>query len=426
MISSEVNVISDSKKELKITMGAEELENIRNSQVKEVRKEVAIPGYRKGNAPENLVIKKYRDTIEKYTLDAALKQGIKEALDTNDIIPSGQPVLKKINYDENKNLLLEVEVEVFPDINLKKYKGIEIEKIIYKITEEDVNNQLELLRKKNAIVSSIKDIPSKLGNYLTINMQELDDSGVPVIGKKYDNIRFQLGEGKFDIEIEEQLSGLKNGDEKVIQKIYPANFHQKQLAGKMERYLVTVTKVEDEELPDLDQDFLQSIDPDIETVDQLKERIKNQLEIRFKQESENQFYNQLIHELLQQNPFDMPESILSDYLDQIVNDVKKKDKNVDEDVIRKNYKADALFNIKWFYLRKKIADVEKIEANENDLKMRIEKIEDKKIRDIYNGNEEMKKRLLHDIFERKIFDFITDNAKIKIKEELITKERKFT
>ena len=253
-----------------------------------------------------------------------------------------------------------------------------------------------------------------------MTVQELDDTNVPLVGKKYDNIRIQLGQGNFDKDLEEQLIGMKKGDEKIIKKEYPANFNQKQLAGKTERYAVKIEKLEQEDLPEIDRDFIRAIDPEIASLEQLRERIKSQMEIRYKYESENRFYNQLIHELLQQNPFEVPEPLISEYLEQIVRDVKQKDKQTDEETIRKNYRVDALFHLKWYYLKQKIAELENIKVGEEDILHVIEKIEDEKIRKHYLENDNLKKRLLDDLFEKKIFSFIRNNSKIKIKEEQVT------
>jgi trigger factor len=423
MISSEVIKISDYKKGVKIKVSAEDVEKIRKNQIKEVRKDAAIPGYRKGHAPEKLITQRYGNTIEKYTLDTALEKGIKEVFADNKIRATGKPILKKINYDDNKNLLMELEVEVFPDIELRKYKGLEIEKIVYKITESDVESQLELIRKQHATITSMDDATTSIGHYVTVTLQELDSSGVAIVGKKYNNIRIQLGYGSFDRELEDQLTGMRKGEEKIIKKEYPPNFPQKQLAGKIERYSVKIEKIEQEELPEINQDFFQDINPEIESIDQLKDRIKVQLEIRYKHESENRFYNQIIHELLQQNPFDVPESLITEYLEQIVKDIRRKEKNVDEDVIHKNYRVDAIFNIKWYYLKQKIAEIENIRVVDGDVRAALEKIEDTKLRNQYLNNDKIRERLLDDLFEKKVFQFIIDHSKVKIREESITKLR---
>ena len=133
------------------------------------------------------------------------------------------------------------------------------------------------------------------------------------------------------------------------------------------------------------------------------------------QESEQRFYNKFVQELLQLNPFEVPDSVVERYLDQMVEDIKNRDKKVDEEAVRKNYRVDALFNIKWFYLKEKIAE-------EEDFTNYLESVEDDNIKKMYTETPELKKRIMSDIYEKKVFDFLVDNSKITIAEKPIRKD----
>jgi trigger factor len=353
-----------------------------------------------------------------------LEKGFQEGIKEVNIVPFGQPMVKKFDYDENKNLNMEVEVETYPEIDLKKYKGLKIEKNIYKITDEDVEDRLLYIRKQKATITAVKEAAQE-GHYMIIDMQELDETGMPLIGKKYDDIRINLGEGTFDPEIEHQLIGLKVGEDKVIEKKYDQKSSMRQKEGKTERFKITVKSIEEEELPEADDDFVKELNIGIETIDKLKVTIKEQLEHDWGQESEQHFYNQLAHELLQENPFEVPESMVSGYLDQIVNDISKRDSKVDVEEVRKTYRVDALFNIKWYHLKEKIAQEENIRTDDNDFDEYLEKIDDTKIRERYQNDKDLKKRVLNDLYEKKIFDFLVSNSKVTEKEQSIKKRKEF-
>ncbi len=422
MVSTEVKSVSNCKKELKITVPAEDIAVLRQEQFKVVQKEADIRGFRKGRAPKNLVQQQYQGTIEKYTIDAAIQKGYEEGLKESEVIPVSDPVVKKFDYDDQNNLIMEVDVETYPEIELKKYTGVKIEKEVFKITEEDVMDSIDYIRKQKAVVKPVEN-ESKKGHFAVVTMQEVDDAGLPIVGKKYEDIRIQLGEGKFDEEIEKQLIGMKTGDEKVVEKKYDKKTDPKNLAGKKELYSIKIEKIEEEELPEFDDEFVKNLAFEgVENVDDLKQRVEQNMEAQWGQESEQRFYNKFVQELLQLNPFEVPESVVERYLDQMVEDIKQRDPNVNIEEVRKNYKVDAMFNIKWFYLKEKIAETESIKAEEEDFKKYLEDIKDDEMKKSYASNPALKKRIMSDIYEKKMFDYLVEKSKVSTKEKSIRKE----
>jgi trigger factor len=423
MVSTEVEKISSCKVQLNITMPADKIAEIRKEQEKVVQKEAQIQGFRKGKAPLNMVKSAYGGTIERNTLDEAMQQAFETGLKEKDIHPVGPPLVKNFDFDDNKNLKMELEVEVYPEITLKRYKDFSFEKEIYKIDDSDVEDSINYIRKQKAVITPIEG-ESGEGNFVTFSVQELDESGMPLIGKKYDDIRVQLGEGQFDPEIENQIIGMKPGEERQIVKTYPKSAG-KELAGKTERYAVSMQKVEAEELPELNAEFVEQLNFNINTVEDLKTKVRDELEHRWGQESEQKFYHEVVQELLHENPFDVPEAMVDNYLEKILEDIKQRDKNINEEEVRKQYRADATFNIKWYHLREKIAVEEKIEATEDDYKTFLENIEEESIRSLYDSNNEIKQRAMNDIFEKKVFDFLVNNSKVKEKKKSIKQRKEF-
>jgi trigger factor len=423
MVSTEVKDIDQCRRELKITIPADRLAKIRQSNVRVVQKEAAIQGFRKGRAPLHMVNSMYAGTIEKYTLDEALQTGYEEGLQGTDLEPVGQPVIKKFDYDDSQNLIIEVEVEIFPEIEVKKYKGLKIDKTVYVVEDDDVDDQLNLILKEKATITGVDD-PAEKGHYITIDLQELDETGMPLVGKKYEDIRIQLGEGQFDADLEQQLTGLHCGDEKFIEKKFQQKFQIKKSNKKTERYRVTVKSVEKEDLPEFNDDFVTQLNvEDLKTVDDLRNRVRSQMEHQWAQESEQKFYHDFVHELLQHNPFEVPEAMIQNYLDHIVSEIEKKDQKVDLENVRKKYRVDAMFNIKWYHLKKRISELENLNADDSDFDTYLEKIEDDKTKKLYRQNPEIKQRVLSDLFEKKVFDFLVENSKVKSREQSIKKRK---
>jgi trigger factor len=422
MVTAEITTTGACRKQLKIKISADEVQAIREHQIRVVQREAAIKGFRKGRVPQHIVLSRFADSIEKYTLDEALQQGFDKSAKENNIMPFSPPVIKSFKYDDEKNLLLEAEVETYPEIELKRYKDLQMEKEVYRISDEDVENQLLILRQQKAVVAQVEG-KSQAGHHLVIDMQELDESGMPLVGKKYADIQVQLGAGKFDPQLEEQMVGLAAGEEKFIEKRYTERGIKKLIPGKKERFQVSIKKVESVELPELNDDFVKELNLGVDTVDKLREMVRDQLTRHWGQESEQHFYNQVVHELLQQNPFDIPEAMVTEYLDKIIDEITKKDSKIDAEEARKSYRTDALFNIKWFYLQETIARAEQIQIGEQDYDDFLNKIEEEKLKNFYRQNKEIKKRVLNDLFEKKVFDHIVTNSKITLIEKSV-KNRK--
>ncbi|TFH00650.1 MAG: trigger factor [Calditrichales bacterium] len=417
MVATVSERLSSCKMKIEITLQAERIDSIRKTQEVAAQKEAQIQGFRKGKAPMHMVKGLYAGTIEKNTLDEAMQQAYEEGLKESKIIPVGYPVIKNFDYDDDKNLKIEVEIEVNPEIELKKYKNLSFERIIYKIEDSDVEENINYILKQRAVVLPVND-PAHENDIVTFSLQELDQSGAPLIGKKYNDIRVQLGQGQFDPDLEAQIISAKTGEERMLEKVYPKSAG-KDLVGKVEKYQAAITKVEKEEKPELNDKFVEDLNLDIKTVNDFRTRVREELEHRWGQESEQHFYHHVVQELLHENPFDAPDTMIDNYLDHIVEDVRNREKKINEDAVRKHYRADATFNVKWFHLKDKIAEVENIESTEEDYAKFLEELNDEKVKKLYESNPDFKKRAMSDIFEKKIFDFLIKSSKVKEKKQSI-------
>ena len=291
MITTDIKVLSNYKKELSITMEKADLEPIREQQTKRVQKEVQFPGFRKGKAPLGLVKRNYNDVIEAYTIEAAVDQSVHESIIKNNLQVVGTPEAKKVDVSDNGDIVSIIEVDTLPEIELKKYKGFEITKDEYEITNKIIDETIQRLLKEKAEVKSV-DGPITKGHQVVLDMQELDEQGKAIKNKKYDDISIKVGDGRFDPELEDQLLGLKTGDKKDIEKVYPDDFPQKDYAGKKESYKVDIKTVQEEILPELNDEFVKDLEGEFETVSDLRKATQEQLEHNYKMEAENRFYCQ--------------------------------------------------------------------------------------------------------------------------------------
>jgi trigger factor len=411
MITTEIKKISNCRKELNIVMAKADLEPIREKELKKMRKNVQFPGFRKGKAPLSMIKKSYAQHVEAYTMESAVQEALEKAVLENEIKVVGMPDAKKVDFNDEGDLTMTIEVETHPEIELKKYKGFKFIKDKYVIKdsfiEENINRILKQQATKTETDSKVKD-----GHIVLIDMQELDESGAALVGKKYNDISITVGEGRFDPELEKELIGLEKNKPTKVTKEYPKDYVQKEMAGKKEYFEITVKKIEEEELPELNEEFIQKINPNIKSVDEFKKFVAQNIENDYKRESENRFSQELSQKLIEENPFEVPDALVENYLDNLVKDVKRRDPKADERSLREYYRTEALNNMKWHYIKEQIAKDEKIESNDKDVEEFMDKIDNEEIRKLYQDNAAALDEVKHSIKDRKVQDFLVENSKI--------------
>jgi len=185
------------------------------------------------------------------------------------------------------------------------------------------------------------------------------------------------------------------------------------MAGKKEHYEITVKKIEIETLPELDDEFVKKANPNAKSVEEFRESVAKGIQQDYEKEGENRFSQELSQKLIEENPFDVPDALVENYLDNVIKDVKQRDPKADERSLREYYKTDSLANMKWHYIKDQIAKDENIEVDDKDIEEFLEKIDNEEIRKIYKENEAALSEVKHSLKDRKVFDFLVENSKVK-------------
>jgi trigger factor len=407
----EVKEVNNVKRHILVTVPAEDLQKIESDILKDVSKNATIPGFRKGRAPMGLVKKNYAGFIQKELLETAVSRGYQQAMAETDLKVVSRGEIQDVKFTDTKtDLTFTIEVEVQPEFELKKYKGLEVEREKVVVTEEMVNEALENIRQNFATAKAVDE--AKEGHIVTITLQQLGEGDAPIIGRKYDDIKVKIGAGEFDPEMEKQLIGIKVGEERILTNTIEGPDGQK----RTERYSAKATAVEELELPELNDDLAKNLgEENINTLDELCEYLKEQMTKRMQDHAEQHMTQHLIDELLKENPFDVPDSMVENYLDYVVNDIRSRNPQakIDEATVRQQYRVEAIHAIRWHLLKDKIREVENITASDEEAIERIKKAgfgeeETKK----FIENKDLIKRVKDDIIEEKVLNFLKEHAKI--------------
>ena len=421
-----VNVTKDKawKRVVEIEIPVEKVKGEFDSVYQEYQRKVRIPGFRKGKAPLEMIKSRYKEKVTKDVLDKLLPEAYEEAVKQNNLTPLTLPVLKEeIDFKEGLPLQFKVLIEVRPEIELKDYKGLKLKKKIVQITEEHVQNALNYLQDKNAELHSVER-EAKDGDFLTVDLEEIagEESKAK---KKTENQQIWLKKENLLIEFYRGLLGAKPGEEKEIEAIYPQDYFEKSLAGKIIKYKAKIKEVKEKILAQINDDFAKGLG-EHKNLDELKKKIKEDLEKESQREAEKDLASQVIKQVVEKNGFEVPESLLNLYLDNMVEDFKKSYKNVDEAKLREQYKELGLSRIRWEFLMHEIVKKENLEVTKEDTDKWVENFAKANSLELKQAKEFIaQKKKIKDIketiLEDKVIDFIIKNSTV---EEEIVKEPK--
>jgi len=299
---------------------------------------------------------------------------------------------------------------------------IEVQQTHYVHDNKDIDDAINQLKRSHARIETI-DAGAEEGDFVVCSLQKLDESGLPIIGKKYDKQYLKVGAGSFTDDQKEKLIGIKPNDKTRL--TLPVNKN-----GEKAEYEVVVDSVDREVLPELDNKFIKMINPDLDSLEALKNDVEEKIKSNFEERSKNSFEQELIDKFIEKvDPASAP-SMVENYLNNIVKDFKDQNKaggnQASDDEIRNQYRKTAEKNIKWYSIRKLIIEQENILVDTDNINLEIDKLvknspdSEKEIRKFYKKPSNRKK-IEDNIIENKILDYLKQFIKVKVV-EVETKE----
>ncbi len=341
-------------------------------------KNINVPGFRKGKAPRSIVEKMYgvgifyEDAINDLIPDA-YEAAIKEA--ALDVV--GQPEFDVVSLDDN-GLVLSAKVYVKPEVEIKDYAGIEVEKTVEGVTDEDVDKEIELVRERNSREIEVTDRAAEMGDTAVIDFEGFCD-GVAFEGGKGTDYALKLGSGSFIPGFEEQVAGKSIDEEFDVNVTFPTEYHAADLAGKAAVFKVKIHAITKVELPVLDDDFAKDVS-EFDTFDEYKADIKAKIEKRREAEADRAVEDKLMEALIEKLEADIPEPMFVEETENFVRDYDSrlrmqgldlatyfKYTGLDLDSLRAQMRPQAERQVKGRLALEKIAALEAIEATEEDI-----------------------------------------------------------
>ena len=296
-------------------------EGIRKAYQRNVKK-FNIPGFRRGKAPMKIIENYYGPGVfYEDAFDIIFPDIYRAALEEHDVKPVDRPELEVEQIEKGKELKFTVEVFVRPDVELGEYTHLGIEKKVEEVTDDDVMADIERARDRAARYVEVTDREAKLDDQANIDYQGLLD-GVPFEGGTAQGHELVLGSGAFIPGFEDQVVGMKIGEEKDLNVTFPENYHSEELAGKSVVFKVKLNSLREKEVPALDDEFVKDVSETANTVDEYKKEIREKLEKQAEERADAAFESEIIETVSDNAKIDIPKAMVEEQIDAMLRDME--------------------------------------------------------------------------------------------------------
>ena len=407
----EINTFS---RELIIDLPWSEIEEDFEKAIKTFSKKIKLPGFRPGKVPRKVLMGQFQPSIEADFIDKSVNIYYSKALEQEKIIPVNMGSISDVHFHYGEHFKFKVSFEVEPIIKLPKLKKntLKVEKTIYITDEEDIDMAIDEVRNGHAEVKTVED-GAKIEDFIICDLQELDDTGLPIIGKKLETRYIKIGQTPFDGVNQKNLEGVKPEDK--VRVSVPTDEK-----GTLGTYELLVKNVERQILPELNEDFVKLVDPQAENVFEYRNNVQKQLDKAYVQRAKEAFDQQLTDALIDKTNPEFPPSMAESYLNHMVEDVAKNNQQgqLDKEKVKEAYKPVAERNLKWYLIRNELIKDQSFDISKDDLSNEVQRRKDENPNQVKEIDKFFKKpsnksRLEDDLVEKKILTYLIDFAKIK-------------
>ena len=397
-----------------------------------VKKSLNVPGFRKGRVPRQIFNKMYgEEALYQDALNALLPEAYANAVSESKIKPVSQPEINVESMEKDSAWVLSAKVTVEPEVELGEYKGLEVMKHSTDVSDKEVADELERRRQQQAELVLKEDEPAAEGDTVVIDFEGKVD-GKPFDGGKAENYSLELGSKTFIPGFEDQLVGHKAGDEVEVKVTFPDDYQAKDLQGKDAVFEVKIHEVKQKELPELDDDFAKDIDDDVDTLEELKAKVKDEIKEQKEAAAKNAVQEEAISKAVENAKIgDIPEAMIEDdvqrQMDQYFSGMQQQGINPDmyfkltgtsEEDLRKQFREGSEERVKTNLVLEVIVEKENIEVSEDEINDEIKDLatqygmDEKAVRSALSDD-----MLKHDISIRKVVQEMTDSAKQDLPEK---------
>lgn len=420
------NNVETNKYELEIEISAEDFEAAIEKAYLKARKNIAMPGFRKGKAPRKLIEKEYGEQVFfEDAVNLLYAPVVNGAVEESGLELVTRPEVEVTEISKENGVKLKATCITKPEVEVKDYKGIEVEKVVNPVTDEDINKQLDALREKNVTVETVDDRAAENGDDVVIDFEGFKDD-VAFEGGKAEDFTLSLGSGQFIPGFEDQIVGHNAGEEFDINVTFPEEYQVKELAGAPAVFKIKLKSISKKVMPELDDDMVKD-STEFDTVDEYKADVKKKLEEANEKHADSEVEAKIFDKVIENMTAEIPQVMFDNIVNEMISELEQRlaPQGISLDLymqytgqtidtVKKAYAEQAEKQVKLRLALEKIAKLENIEVTEDELKAEFDKLAE-----AYKLDVDQIKQFIHDddlkkdIAVGKAVDLIKDAAVIK-------------
>jgi trigger factor len=402
------------RREVSVEIPAEVAGKTWDNLVKRYSRVARVPGFRKGKVPATVIRRRYAEEIKTDIIESLVPQYFREVVEKEGLRPMSQPIVRELEMEEGQAIRFKAAFEVLPKIELGAYNDIRVERTTVNVSDEDVAGELTKLQERQGSYDPVDEDRALVdGDFAQVSFEavpkeEAAAEGVAPEGAKpqqpihMDEVLVEIGGANTVNEFNENLRGVKPGDEPAFDVVYGDDFYDARLAGKTLHYKVKVNAIKKKSVPELNDDFAKELSPDFPTLDALKQRIRDGMEMELKHKAEHEAKEKLVAQLIEQHSFPVPNALVERQVDlrlerglralasqgMSTEDMRK----MDFRRLRVAQRPDAEKEVRANLLLSEIADAENIQISDEELEQEIENM----ARQLNQTAESVKQKLAED------------------------------
>jgi trigger factor len=434
-MKTEVVDVSATRKEIKIEIEEADVRAEFDRVTAEYSRAVTVPGFRKGHAPTGVVRTRYKKDIQGDVLKRLVPEAVEQAINDAGLQVIGQPDVHLDNEGLDKfgqgPVTLHAHVEVMPELSLGAYRGLEAARRTRPVGDEDVERVIENLREASASLQPVEDRASEEGDTVTVDIQGRYVEPPAEEDINASDVDIQLGGEGVLPAFTEHLTGVSPDEVKTFTVAYPEDFNAKGLAGKTVEYTATVTAVRRKEVPALDDDWVRSLgEEEVETVEQLRARVRENLSKNAEHESEHRLRDEVLGRLIEQHRFEVPETIVSYQANQILQSMVRdmmqrgldpRSQDINWEAMRDLVRDRAGDDVRGSMLLERVAEAENIEVSGEEVEAEIQSMAEGARQSVEQVRAALTKQggersIADRLRNRKALDFLVQHAVVRDEE----------
>ena len=420
-----VEEIGTLTKKITVTLPESEVQPKLEEAYEKLKKDIRIKGFRRGKVPRSVIVKNYKPQVEGEVGEKLVQETYFDAIEKQGLDPVVHPDITSVKYNEDGTFTYVANVDTKPQFELAAYRGIEVEKPAVTVSEEEIETELKALRKDMAVLRTVEDRPVADGDIVVVDFQGYH-KGNALKQVKNEDYSVDVGSGRMGKEFEDKLVGMKKDEEASHTVSFPEKHQNPILAGKDIEFRIKVKDIKERVLAELNDDFAKDVSANFTTLEDLKNSIRERRMKEKEESAEGSLTDKIMQKLLENHEFEVPNRLVAFEIDQMIKQTEQtllkgglslEAAGLSREELAKQNAEMATKRVRGDFVLKKIAEVEGIKVNEEDLDRGFKRIGDQynmpvaKVKEYFQSRDDLLP-FMNELLNEKILHFLKESAVI--------------